>query len=293
MLDLEDAKVSHSTLTLAVQHCTAESEEGEFNLFPKLPIEIRFRIWIMTFKKQHVDLDIQKFWENRHRYPFGPERRKSPLRPIFPAALHVNRESRNETLRHYCIITTNDSRMSRVSASRVPICVNLSLDSCYFDCWPLSSLKYITAYATWLSKLDSAARGGVESVAELEVRNARWEHHGWYKSCIENETFTKAPLDYMQIFQVILRFVGLKKICFTWEENILKSFVNSTVTFGYMKECRETIQAFLEKNKDTFKSGQAPEVKIRVWHKQYGMFIAALGMKSPYWRNERNSTQRT
>jgi len=62
------------------------------------------------------------------------------------------------------------------------------------------------------------------------------------------------------ILHLILRFTGLKQICFTWTavaaDELFSCYLND------MKECRETIQAFFEKNKDVFIGEKAPEIKV-------------------------------
>jgi hypothetical protein len=42
-----------------------------------------------------------------------------------------------------------------------------------------------------------------------------------------------------------------------------------------MKECRETIQAFFEKNMDVFIGGKAPEVKVRLWMEEEKVYICS------------------
>jgi hypothetical protein len=62
---------------------------------------------------------------------------------------------------------------------------------------------------------------------------------------------------------MILRFTGLQRVCFTWTavaaDELFSCYIDD------MKVCREVIQAFFEKNKETFAGGKAPEVKVRLW----------------------------
>ena len=155
---------------VAANNTTSSSEErGEFTLFPLVPVELRLKIWAMTFKKEHVDLDIQNCWANHH---IGPGMHIIS-RPRFPVALHVNQESRTETKRHYCIISPSKLRLTRLSTP--PTCINLSLDSGFFDFQLVTNTKYAMAYKNWLTKLNSASRGGLAHLQELEVRNICWD----------------------------------------------------------------------------------------------------------------------
>jgi hypothetical protein len=59
---------------------------------------------------------------------------------------------------------------------------------------------------------------------------------------------------------LILRFTGLKWVYFTWTAVAADELFSCY--FNDMKECRETIQAFIEKNKDVFIGEKAPEIKV-------------------------------
>jgi hypothetical protein len=149
----------HPTKALAIHNdgdAIVRDAGRAFTLFPKLPLEIRLMIWVMTFKKQHVDIDLDLSCDDQINLG-----RQIP-RPVFPVALHVNHESRTETLRHYCIIS---------SSNHHTICVNFSLDSCYMRRKLVGGIVCKRYYEDWLSDLDSEAPGGLRSVEELEIGN--------------------------------------------------------------------------------------------------------------------------
>jgi hypothetical protein len=178
----------------------------------------------MTFKKQHVDIDIQKLWEL-----YTPEYRREgekPMRPIFPASLHVNHESRTETLRYYCILPPTEPRTG--PSAHHPVCLNPSLDSCYL-------------------RLKSEIESGLYD--------------------------TRHYIHHLVILHLILRFTGLKRVCFTWTAVAADELFSCY--FDDMKECRETIQAFFEKNKDVFIGGKAPEVEVRLWMEKEKVYICS------------------
>jgi hypothetical protein len=66
---------------------------SEFTLFAKLPVEIRLMIWRFTFRKA-VSHYIQRYTDGSWlKFPAGS-----------PISSSVNRESRQETLRHYQVL---------------------------------------------------------------------------------------------------------------------------------------------------------------------------------------------
>ncbi|KAE9370206.1 hypothetical protein N431DRAFT_442067 [Stipitochalara longipes BDJ] len=262
---VKNFEVNQSETSLVAQNdaIAPELEErGAFELFPKLPIELRLRIWTMTFKKQHVELDIRTL---QHDYVdlFILEHLTSQG-PNFPVALHVNRESRVETLRHYTIICTSAThRMTR--ATPPPICINLSLDLGSFCVDNIAKPKNFKSYEAWLARLGSTARGGLGALEEPEICHMLWS--SWDKAAIESEqenaNLPNHP-DYKYIWalRIILHFTGLKKICFTWDQFLPNH--NAHICRSPMKECQETIQAFMDRHKDEFDGHQAPEVKVRI-----------------------------
>jgi hypothetical protein len=95
-----------------------------FALFPKLPIELRLKVWRNTFPRgRYVDLDdyhgFPIYSSIKTNGPFGKE-------PCPPIALSVNKESRRETLRHYIIVFLEDPLPRRIF-------YNPSLDAAYVE----------------------------------------------------------------------------------------------------------------------------------------------------------------
>ena len=266
-------------------------ECGEFAHFPELPLELRLRIWVLTFNKERVNLDIQDL--RKHRlyllpHPFATGRPKY-IRPIFPVALHVSRESRTETLRHYCIISTSDHVMTRTAPP--PICLNLSLDTGIFNFNLVGSIKHSNQYTTWLSKLGSATREGLIPMEELEISNISW--YSSDRLAVEQEQLNVDGRIYMPNYILVLRlilcFTSLKKICFTWSGSLpyhehQTSLYRARVMVqmraqmkARMKECREVIEAFMVRHKEKFIGGRAPEVKVRIWCAVKKVFVCSTG----------------
>ena len=96
-----------------------EETPDSFSLFHKLPIELRLKIWRYTFPRgRYVDLDdyngfpiYSSFQTNGH---LGKE-------PWLPIALSVNKESRQETLRHYIIVFLEDPVPRRICYNPSPM----------------------------------------------------------------------------------------------------------------------------------------------------------------------------
>ncbi len=265
---LEKAEIEQIGPSLIAEiNTTSSSEEhGEFTVFPLVPVELRLKIWAMTFKKEHVDLDIQNCWPN---YNIGPGMHIIP-RSRFPVALHVNQESRTETMHHYCIISPSKLRLTR--ASNPPTCVNLSLDSGSFDFQLITNHKYAMAYKNWLTKLTSASREGLAHLQELEVCRICWDQSYKGDTDQEKRSMPVGRAHYVLALRLILQFTGLKTICFTFRQCPI---VNPPLTtlLNNAPECRQTIQAYMDRQKDNFICNRAPEVKVRFWSEREGASI--------------------
>jgi len=95
-------------------HQTAEAEAlHNFAVFPKLPIELRLKIWRSSFATgHHVSLPFIK-----------PYYGQLPLedRSTFPNAFRVNHESRTEALKHYFIVLLGRSKKPFVYSPKFDI----------------------------------------------------------------------------------------------------------------------------------------------------------------------------
>ncbi|PMD32932.1 hypothetical protein L207DRAFT_639705 [Hyaloscypha variabilis F] len=84
-----------------------------FTCLPNLPIEIRFKIWHSTFLRgREVNFGneflFRTVWKYIPREIFQFEEESD-----LPIALRVNRESRQETLKHYTVLFRGDSPLPR------------------------------------------------------------------------------------------------------------------------------------------------------------------------------------
>jgi hypothetical protein len=71
---------------------SSNANKPKFTLFPKLPIELRLKIWKESHEPRIIELRFTRNWK-MCRYDF--------IIPKFPAVLHVNKEARLESLKYY------------------------------------------------------------------------------------------------------------------------------------------------------------------------------------------------
>lgn len=86
-----------------------------FHLFPKLPAELRIKIWRHTFRTRCITI----FENGYRRGPFGSGPKPDPYRPtayirfpVPPITSRINGESRYETLKHYQYLDPQASRIA-------------------------------------------------------------------------------------------------------------------------------------------------------------------------------------
>jgi hypothetical protein len=115
-----------------------EEKLNTFILFPKLPIELRLKIWRFNFPRGRcIALDTHLF--RFGSIPKAPHQTAVQFEEVrswgndspteFPVALWVNKESRQETSRHYIIVLPK----KRTWDGQRPVCYNPSLDDAFTD----------------------------------------------------------------------------------------------------------------------------------------------------------------
>jgi hypothetical protein len=236
----------------------------EFTLFPNLPIEIRLEIWRSSFHSRRVRIDIH--------YTIVPsdndssdsdsdeeddsdsstqlqERREEGDLPI---ALLVNKESRTEALKHYCLLLQTKEDLDTILL-RGPIWLNPEIDTV---CVPLATMANgWYEFFKWLSYVDSFIPGGLQAVRELEMSEAYWD--GDVGSSFEES--------YGRVEKSLLRFSGLQRLRVTsaslWVHDEFSSWKRRL--FCHEKKCfLEAVEAFLVKHKDSFVGGAVPKVFV-------------------------------
>ena len=134
----------------------------EFTLFPKLPIEIRLKIWRTTFprgKMVHLGDECILRSMGCGRLTIGTSQQPpTPFYPLrveietpLPVTLRIDSESRHETLRHYIIVHRTGLGLPPSAPARMrkarPFCYNPKLDTAWItyvlgnNPFPFDSLK--------------------------------------------------------------------------------------------------------------------------------------------------------
>jgi hypothetical protein len=233
--------------------------DREFTPFPKLPVELRHKIWKNSFKKRHVELDIRSLYMDNlgTAYDDGPDPAPSPY---IPATLSVNRESRAETMRFYHAVYVPDSgsralllpSSESLSDSKCsPGWVNPAIDSIFFRHVPAAC--HYDKYVNWFDHMATLIPGGLKHFRELEVRHV-WLDEGMREEMEESPEENRV----VHLFEHILRFPGLKTVVLTGDN--MRNFVP---TDDELEELRTMAEEFLEENKKKFTSCVAPVVRVR------------------------------
>lgn len=203
-----------------------------FEPFPRLPTELRLKIWyvISVIRRpktkggtpenvgsytgailQWLILTILRrlaFSQPRfvnitgHRRVGKKNYRGKGTQGRLPATLHVNQESRNETIRYHCI------RSNPHPCEVMALCFNPTVDHIFMH---ISNFAGHPKLPSWVKKwLKSEGKNGKESLAAVETLHI-WadEHAVTYLSDMQSRSKTRGA------WCVFKYFVGLKKIIIT------------------------------------------------------------------------------
>ena len=229
---------------------------NKFTLFPKLPLELRRKVWRESFPAgRHVSLDTN-----------------SGSSPRLPTSLRVNRESRAETLRFYIVLFKSDLHKDKkiTQQNEIPFCFNPARDSLWLS---ISFLPMRPNYKTdslnaWMDYIDNKLPGGCHSIQILELRKitiasmysapGRWFAEAKYKS-----TSGKRGLEW---------FSGLDRLMLTVAENATSSrAVHRAREYeqaGYFHEDEKTLTRwfmFSARSSGT----KVPNIQWRYWYESW------------------------
>ncbi|CZR68831.1 uncharacterized protein PAC_18731 [Phialocephala subalpina] len=154
-----------------------------FHPFPELPIEIRLRIWRLTFPK-HRNMNLDPCYGLRTR-DMAKWLRPRTIREL-PVTLCINQESREEALRHYTILYQGDlpgakkslrhrlPYLNVYSRSRFricdrPFCIDPRKESLWIYGRATTDGCELLCRQRWLEYVDSKLPGGLKSIRSLEV----------------------------------------------------------------------------------------------------------------------------
>ncbi|KAL5327581.1 hypothetical protein ACEPPN_005282 [Leptodophora sp. 'Broadleaf-Isolate-01'] len=240
---------------------TTLDTSASFTLFPKLPLELRYKIWKDSFAGRHVGVTVGTVRGEPKRYRIG-----SPQEP--PFTLEVCTESRVETLRHYVVIPAMPipSRMVLPSAAKQvihPFFFNPKVDTLYTESALFYHYPIRVAFRRWFKNIIKINPTVFRNIVTLEIREVDFEKLEMYGRDADKLKVLHGPL---------LMFPGLKIVRYTalaikshWLDRPDGSRL--VIHEPYPCEARDKykkgIDSWVVKNEKRFTSGKAPVVRVR------------------------------
>jgi len=260
-----------------------------FTCFPRLPIEIRFKIWRYSYpaprainllpRCQGYCLHELVGLPQRHRIADSSRFQVVTLRrsrvPL-PITLQINRESRRETLMNYILVFRheNDLRSSNeltvVRIDNGPFCFHPLRDTtfiywCAFRWLPNLSPDFTSG---WVSQPEHVEN--VKRISRLEIREMIWNRYLLHflrlynsedLSVFESSSFLREYWDHPGPLRNLLKFPGLRSLHVSLQ---FPSAAERKYMGGFevaSLECEEELAFFLERHKAKF-GGVVPAVTI-------------------------------
>jgi hypothetical protein len=228
----------------------ASQERGleHFSLFPDLPMELRLAIWRSILPPPrlfNLENECSRVFQDRRS-----RRRQSRL----PITLRINRESREETLRHYDIVYLHKPGRG-ASAIVKPMLFGPRRDMIFIHSVHDFLSKPFIVYSISLAvKTTFRAKIPLNGIRELTILDARWD---------DKEKFV----------QTLMLFPGLKKLNLieVHDGNVEKWF-QSTEKEGGVEFRRDLLKAAEERRMSDLGGWSCPEI-IMLPHQRVSMEI--------------------
>jgi len=278
------SKMEEAKLALVLEHLIELPDPEEelfiqqsqnletFYPFPRLPIELRNKIWQLALPgPRHVNIEIA-FCSDRPGGTCSPFRhREEFVAP--PIALSINRESRQETLRKYQVLYPYDfytnlvlSRSYRVCNKKLaPIFIDPTVDTVYITHNSIQHVEY--RFHFWLEHLASHAPELVKSIHTLEIRGIDYEWDYWQsnldilassvRDTWASNRDTCEPVSFMW-------FAGLSKLYITISSHASQN-LETKASISFNERCVRDIRRWLDGHKGNFVDRNIPEVVVRSW----------------------------
>jgi hypothetical protein len=236
-----------------------------FTLFPKLPIELRLKIWRLALPPgRHVKMDLSHHFSESPTAPEYVTMKEDEHSP--PITLYVNRESREETLRHYTVIFRTDAIRPTKEYKEKPFCLDPSRDSLYFFSeWLHAEGEDVLQFWDWMYHLDISLPRGFSSIRSLEYLDDRWG----YKRVPANAAPPPPYRWSVLLPNIIFSFTGLTNLCvsvtsldgFTYQ-----SFFRTWLSSDQGKDTsKKMVEEWLDSKKEIFLAGKVPKLTFRSW----------------------------
>jgi hypothetical protein len=252
--DTQDGPVTTSSLSKSNQATTLPVDiPVTFTLFPKLPIELRLKIWQLSFPSCHevnfAAIRTLSLWR-------GKEVTEMEDNLPLPISLSINQESRRETLKHYSVVLRSGyTGTARHREIEKPFYYNPKLDVAWLAPFIISD-HYPER---WLAYLQSVAPRVFANTKTLEVRAWDWSS-GYmvldFRGFLPAWSFYNIRPDDAKM-KSFLRFTNLEEVKLIRSTEF--SSVNLIRFIGLTEEEVDIwvamMRAWFEKNKDAFAAG--------------------------------------
>jgi hypothetical protein len=243
---------------------------SEFTIFQELSLELRLKIWRSAFprsRKRFLDYIPGQHYEFLDNYDFETEKAVTQQKfdPL-PSTLFINRESRAETLRYYCLagyVCGGNEFSPRLTNK--PLCFAPTRDVARI----VFESFWCHGFATWLNHLDRQMPGGLKSIRYLEICETRYMDD-LSQIWPEDLPIAGAAPDALDLFLArIFKFEGLEKVSF-----IFKTYY--TINGSGREYTSQRLETFKKIMRDTFeihiatglfKVEKLPEIEVRSWEK--------------------------
>jgi hypothetical protein len=223
MIDSETATMLPSSGALLVQVDASNQPAStlvEFTLFPKLPMELRLKIWRWSFPRGRV---VNLARQPQFLHPKDELRNQNAMSQYpLPVSLHVNCESRTVTLEHYYVLFAEDMEpLNDGDQIRPPLCFNPNLDEGFISLYAAKHDKSADWFTRWIDYLEIAAPALLCSVQNLQLLGTIFDEStfAWiylryiliFGSPNRDEAAAAVPISE---FEFILAFHSLKRLRF-------------------------------------------------------------------------------
>jgi hypothetical protein len=224
-----------------------------FDIFDKLPTEIRLVIWRAALPPPRiVHLESECLWAQSSR--FFSRSRIQQKAPPYPASLYVNRESRSETLKHYRLIPVNVAALHKhlfpgpyFFGPKRSICVDIKRDLMVF-----SSMFNFFEFSTFHSIEFDLSGGGFEGVPLLVLDG------------IDNVSFRYNPK--VKRYSFLEEFPSLKRLVILAPDYLGENFITDTSERGGQYH-RQQVELYMKGLAGDDTGRTTPEVLLMPQHK--------------------------
>ncbi|KAF8863000.1 hypothetical protein BDZ45DRAFT_798628 [Acephala macrosclerotiorum] len=229
-----------------------------FTLFPRLPIELRLRIWRLALPGARC---VSLYTENdiptaglKHYYT-------AILNQRLPITLQVNVESRTETLRHYQILYQSDAPGFNSSTKKYdrPLCINPKADTVMLSTDSFSEsrrgmygppLQMRVTFTNWMAYLDNSLSGGLKSLRFMHIIDDIYLE----ESRIGTILFPEGPPE--QVPRGMQLFHRLEKLNISFRDRYAQEELNVSNLLSH----QQNILEWYQKYHDTEPNCQIPDI---------------------------------